>query len=387
MSSRGFWKLAGVSDEVLVGELKELVSRSAWTEARVVAHLAELEARGIHLTSGRSLFRYCQECLGLSQNEAFYRIQAARMGRQFPVIFELLEQRRVHLTAVALIRDFITEDNHVELLREVSGKTKEQILVLLASRAPRPDVVSRIRRLPTGRLQRAERSLAAGPTGRLEPLSAATYRLQLSTSASLKDKLELAADLMSHANPSRDLAVVIERALDLLLERLQNQRFGQTKRARKPHLGPELPLAARDERHERKAEAPHERKSERPHEREGERLHERKGERLHEREGELPHEPRRQRRATISRAVLRALVERDGLGCTFVGSDGRCCGERAFLQVHHERAWAKGGADSSDNLRLVCAAHNRLLAEREFGREHVQRAVEHDREARGRKAS
>jgi len=37
------------------------------------------------------------------------------------------------------------------------------------------------------------------------------------------------------------------------------------------------------------------------------------------------------------------------------------------LQIHHERAWSKGGPDTLDNLRLLCAAHNRLLAELELG--------------------
>lgn len=126
-----------VPDAELVTSLKGLVGQSSWTEARLVAHLAELETRRLHLAAASSLFAYCQERLGLSQNEAYYRIVAARLGRQFPIVFELLEQRKVHLTALALIRDYITIDNHLELLNEVSGKTKEKILLLLAQREPK----------------------------------------------------------------------------------------------------------------------------------------------------------------------------------------------------------------------------------------------------------
>src|SRR3954465_969588 len=111
MKPRGFWLLDEVSDDELVTGLRGLIGRSAWTEARLVAHLAELETRRLHLVSSRSLFAYCQERLGLSQNEAYYRIIAARMGRKFPIVFELLEQRKVHLTALALIRDYITAEN------------------------------------------------------------------------------------------------------------------------------------------------------------------------------------------------------------------------------------------------------------------------------------
>lgn len=324
MNERGFWQLDGVSDDNLTGALKALVMRGARTDARVVAHLAEVEARSLHLRSADSLFEYCQKCLGLSRSEAFYRIVAARLGRSFPVVFELLESRQAHLTSLPLIRDYITADNHAELLREISGKTKEQILVILATRVPRPDAKSHIRRLPV-----TARSVAAGPTGTLEPLSAQSYLLQLHTSATLKAKLELAADLMSHANPQRDLAVVVERGLDLLIERLQQRRFGASARSIESESTPheqEAPAGARKRTH-------------------------------------------------IPRAVRRQLIERDGLGCTFVCDDGQRCGARAFLQIHHDEAWARGGSDELANLRLVCEAHNRLLAEDELGRERVRAAI------------
>jgi hypothetical protein len=153
----------------------------------------------------------------LSNNEAFHRITAARLARKFPVIFELLERRDVHLTAVCLLRDYLTPENHLELLQDVSHKTKLEIEELLARRFPRPDVASGLSRLPD-----------RGPRA-FEPLSEGRYRLQLNASARLKEKLELARDLMSHANPSGDLAVVVERALDILIERLEARRFAQTK--------------------------------------------------------------------------------------------------------------------------------------------------------------
>ena len=40
--------------------------------------------------------------------------------------------------------------------------------------------------------------------------------------------------------------------------------------------------------------------------------------------------------------------------------------------------WSRGGADSSENLRLLCHAHNRLLAERDFGAAHIARSSTDD---------
>jgi len=89
--------------------------------------------------------------LRLSASEAFHRITAARIARKFPIVFRMIEGRELHLTAVCLLRDYLTQENHHDLLQAASGKTKWQVQELLARRFPRPDVESRIRRLPTPR--------------------------------------------------------------------------------------------------------------------------------------------------------------------------------------------------------------------------------------------
>src|SRR5476651_1020070 len=138
MASGAFWELGGVADCDLQSELARLLASSSHTEARVLAHLAAVEERRLPLEAGSSsLFDYCRARLGLSENEAFHRITAARLGRRFPAIFGLIERRALHLTAVCLLRDYLTPENHRELLEEASGKTKLQIQQALARRFPR----------------------------------------------------------------------------------------------------------------------------------------------------------------------------------------------------------------------------------------------------------
>jgi hypothetical protein len=106
--------LAHVSDQRLRGGLAELLASSYRTEARIVAHIAEVEERKLHSKDGSSsLFEYCVKQLGLSENEAFHRLTAARIARKFPVVFSLLERRELHLTAVCLLRDYLTPENHL----------------------------------------------------------------------------------------------------------------------------------------------------------------------------------------------------------------------------------------------------------------------------------
>jgi hypothetical protein len=320
------WDVKGLSDDELLGALFAIRGRERQAVAQVVAHLAEVEARSLHLRAGSaSLFDYCVRRLAMSEGEAFRRITAARLARRFPIILGQLASGAIHLCAVCELRDFLTPDNHAELLNEASGKTKKQVAEMLARRAPKPDVHSTVRRLPPPRLVGSEVPVPVVPPRLarpiVEPLREDRYRLQLNASGMLKQKLELARDLMSHNNPTGDLAAVVERALEVLIDKIQRERLAQTS-ARRASTTVQV-----GSRH-------------------------------------IPNSTRRQ------------VVERDGLQCTYVSANGERCSSRRFLQLHHEHAWARGGPSTTENIRVLCAAHNRLLAEEEFGRERVASAID-----------
>jgi hypothetical protein len=184
--------------------------------AKVVVYLAEIEERRLHLVSGfSSMFELCTRRLGMSEGEAFRRILAARLGRRFPIIYSLLATGDVHLSALELLRHHLTEENHVELLESARGKSKRETLALLAQRAPRADVPTRVR------------------AARIEPLSENRFRIEFTVGSELVQKLELCRDLMRHANPIGDLAAVVDRAADLLLAELQAKRLATLKRPRR----------------------------------------------------------------------------------------------------------------------------------------------------------
>jgi 5-methylcytosine-specific restriction endonuclease McrA len=54
--------------------------------------------------------------------------------------------------------------------------------------------------------------------------------------------------------------------------------------------------------------------------------------------------------------------------CTYVGPDGMRCNSTHVLQIDHINPVARGGAAVIDNLRLLCAYHNRLESERLMGK-------------------
>ena len=78
-------RLEEVSDARLQTGLSELLTAGFRTEARIIAHLAEVERRKLHLSEGsESLFDYCVRKLHLSNSEAFHRITAARICAAIP---------------------------------------------------------------------------------------------------------------------------------------------------------------------------------------------------------------------------------------------------------------------------------------------------------------
>jgi hypothetical protein len=125
--------------------------------------------------------------------------------------------------------------------------------------------------------------------------------------------------------PEGDLAAIVEAGIDLLIAKVEKERFAVTERPRvsRRAAGERVPVAA--------------------------------GER-------------------VTAAARREVYVRDGKRCTFVGADGRPWTETAFLEIDHVLERGRGGGPEAANLRLRCGAHNRYTAEQTFGREHIEAA-------------
>jgi len=148
MSNR--FRLLGVENTELLAGLSQLVQRGNELTAEVLAHLAELEERMLHLKLGfPSLFAYCVEALRLSEGSAGRRVAAARVCRRFPEAFELVARGDLHLSALCGLAPHLDPQNATELFAACCRKTRRQVDDLLAARFPKPDVREQIRRLPT----------------------------------------------------------------------------------------------------------------------------------------------------------------------------------------------------------------------------------------------
>ncbi len=75
----------------------------------------------------------------------------------------------------------------------------------------------------------------------------------------------------------------------------------------------------------------------------------------------------------IPAPVKRAVRERDGNQCAFESASGKRCIERDGLEFHHREPFGRGGDHSPENIFLMCPVHNAYLAERDYGKEVMER--------------
>ncbi len=325
-----------LSDDELVARLKHLAAGERDTTAQLVAHLAVLDTRDVHLRAGYgSLFAYCRDALALSEHEAYNRIEAARAARRFPVILESLAEGSVNLTTVRLLAPHLTRDNYAAVLESARGKKKSEIEQIVARLAPWPDAPPSIRKLPAPRpvppqplapvdaVTRVASALpapppapkvASGGSAGVTPLSPDRYKVQLTIGGDTLEKLRLAKDMLRHAIPSGDDAAILDRALTSLLADLAKKKFAATDQPR-PSKG-----TAPGSRH-------------------------------------------------IPAEVKRVVWLRDFGRCAFVGTNGRCCAERGFLEFHHVEPYAVGGEATVENVQLRCRRHNDYEARAYFGQD------------------
>ena len=63
----------------------------------------------------------------------------------------------------------------------------------------------------------------------------------------------------------------------------------------------------------------------------------------------------------IAKSVKRAVYLRDKGECTFTHNGVKCCSKH-YLEFDHIIPYSAGGSKTSENIRLLCSNHNKLLA-------------------------
>ncbi len=126
---------------------------------------------------------------------------------------------------------------------------------------------------------------------------------------------------MRSSVPDGDLATILEEAVTEKLEKLEAKRYGKTKNPRKNLEETDTSASSRH----------------------------------------------------IPAAVKREVCDRDGYQCAFRDETGRRCTETQRLEFHHIKPYGRGGDHHPSNIELRCRTHNLHEAERDYGKEFMER--------------
>src|SRR3954447_4223923 len=137
--------LTQLTNDELIAGTRRLVGTSNQLFAMLLAHLAEVEARGIHRERAcSSLYTYCIYELRFSEDAAFRRVSAARLVKRFPALYEAIASGELHLTGLLMLGPHLTPENHREVLARAKHRTKKELGKLLRTLDPLPDLPPRI---------------------------------------------------------------------------------------------------------------------------------------------------------------------------------------------------------------------------------------------------
>ncbi|MCP5044785.1 MAG: hypothetical protein GY944_27460, partial [bacterium] len=137
--------LASLSNEQLLAQLPVLRSKERRAIAEVIVYLAEVDRRKLFLREAcSSLYTFCVERLGYSEDAAMKRMRVARLYRKLPQILDELTSGSIHLTGLFLLSGHLTEDNAGPLLAEARGRTRRELELVIARWFPKSDVLPSI---------------------------------------------------------------------------------------------------------------------------------------------------------------------------------------------------------------------------------------------------
>ena len=337
-----FERISSQRDPVIATEARHHSRQESGATAGLLACIAVFDERRAFSDLGySSMLEYCQRDLALSEDVAKKYLRAARIARERPLLFDMLADRRLSVSAVLTLGSCLESGTHDDLIAAAVGKSREEIEWLIASRCPRPEMLPL--EADACAAKTSEPSLqvtlegAPGPAcpstalkspsslvplpvpaATLKPLSADHVALTVTMTRATREKIRRAQELLGNTVAPEAIADVLDRALDQLIVALEKRKHGLHRKARGVRA-----KASRRARH-------------------------------------------------ISVDVRSEVYKRDGGVCTFVSEAGQRCGCRHALEYDHVIAVADGGASTVENLRLLCPAHNQLEAERRFGKGFIE---------------
>ena len=300
----------------------------------LLEHLAEVDHRRLFaIWSCSSLWEYCHKILNYSEAQAYERASATRLMVKVPEVKKELEAGNLSLTTTAKLASHVAREKCAPaetllLLKSVTGKSKRKVEEVLAgeSTSPaRPDQV----RVVTQELT----------------------RITMDVDSDFLELMNRVQELSGHpGSKPQDL-------FKIMLKEYAKRREVKARAA--VHNTPSL----------RPAEVCRESKAANTQMNDLNLQNEMKGA-----EGSTTGAQTISRSRCTSKEVKTKIRIRSGDQCEYINpKTGRRCECRTQLQYDHIQPFAQNGANTFENIRHLCAAHNRLAAILSYGKEKMER--------------
>ena len=334
-------EIAKLTDAALVGNLLSLRQRENEVLSDLLLHVSELDKRESYRDIGfSSLFTYMREGLQYSEGGAQRRILAARVLGQNPDLYGKIRSGAVSLSAlaeIAKVRDLGTQHH---LLQRAEGQSRREVEKLVAAY------------LPPGRPK--------GERVRVRGVAAAAVAAAPSAGAPLFESPAVRTNIRHDSPPPAAAEVVYSVTLELDSETmgllaeakalLPGKSSDVIRQALEDLLDKRSPKRREERREKRKVAAAAKKAASAG------------------KAAKAPEGKAIQVRRHVPVPVRDRIIVRDEGRCTFVRPDRKRCGETRCLEVDHVYPFSLGGGHEEGNLRVLCRAHNQLMAERVFGK-------------------
>ncbi len=314
------------SNDELVLEAEREIKLERESTLKIIKLFQEIAARKIYLEHGYpSFYEMVTKHFGYCAGSAMRRINAMKLVKELSQFEEKLETGELSLSVAADVQSFLYQESKIE--RPYSLNAKIELVETCLGKSRREVEEEFARRNPEREKRETQHAIS---NDRL--------RISFSISKELNDKLNHLKDLLGHVDPSMTTESLLERLVEVGLEKFDPKRRAERAKIRN------------EKKRQTAAKARVGQESDRPS------------------NSTTPSSlatftsAAEVKRSRYIKVHERNRVENDGRGCTFVSKSGHRCESKRFLQLDHIESFVQGGSNRAENLRWMCGAHNRNRA-------------------------
>jgi 5-methylcytosine-specific restriction endonuclease McrA len=305
-----------LTNEKLISSLKNLASEERILTAQILEYLREVERRRLYLEMGySSLHVFCMKELQYSEGSTHRRIASMRLLRELPEIEEKIVSGELSLSVASQAQTFLKRQKNkgsefnklqklelLEKLENTSARECEKVLLQLDPEPARQD--------------------------RERQISESLVELRLTVDREFSEKIDRLKNIMSHTKPNLSTKEILEAAVDLLLAKKDLAAKHRNNDASTPSAPEVVQKVVQSNA-------------------------------LPSRSLEIRANLQRPSRYIPAHIRREVWSKSNGQCCYKSAKTGRTCGSKRFLDIDHIQAHSRGGANTAENLQLLCSAHNR----------------------------